>query len=36
MPDAELDAIADTIRAAIAPVPVETYYGEEVPPQGQG
>jgi wyosine [tRNA(Phe)-imidazoG37] synthetase (radical SAM superfamily) len=35
IPDAELDAIAESIRAAVAPVPVETYYGEDVPPQGQ-
>ena len=33
MPDAELDTIAETIRAAVAPVPVETYHGEDVPPQ---
>jgi len=35
IPDEELDALADTIRAAVAPVPVEAYYGQDVPPQGQ-
>jgi len=33
IPDADLDAVADEVRAAVAPVPVETYYGEDVPPQ---
>jgi wyosine [tRNA(Phe)-imidazoG37] synthetase (radical SAM superfamily) len=32
--DAALDAIAETVRPAIAPVPVEVYYGQDVPPQG--
>jgi len=31
--DAELDALADTIRAAVGLVPVETYYGQDVRPQ---
>lgn len=33
MPDGELDAIAEHIRAALGDVPVETYYGADVPPQ---
>jgi len=28
--DAELDAIAATVRKAVAPTPVETYYGQDV------
>ena len=35
IPDAELDAIADRVRAALPDVPVETYYGADVPPQEQ-
>jgi len=31
--DDELDAIAEVVRAAIKPVPVETYYGQDAPPQ---
>ena len=31
--DAELDAIAQRIRSAVGTVPVETYYGADVPPQ---
>ena len=31
--DAELDAVAEQIRRAAAPTPVETYYGQDVPPQ---
>jgi wyosine [tRNA(Phe)-imidazoG37] synthetase (radical SAM superfamily) len=34
LPDAQLDEIAEHIRAAVAGVPVETYYGQDVPPQG--
>jgi wyosine [tRNA(Phe)-imidazoG37] synthetase (radical SAM superfamily) len=34
LPDAELDAIARAVRASIAPIPVETYPGADVPPQG--
>jgi len=31
--DDELDAVAGRIRSAVAPVPVETFYGADVPPQ---
>ena len=31
--DATLDQIADTIRRAVPGLPVETYYGADVPPQ---
>ena len=31
--DGDLDAVAERIRRAVAPVPVETYYGQDVPPQ---
>jgi len=31
--DADLDAIATRVRPAIAPVPVEVYYGQDVQPQ---
>jgi len=31
--DAELDAIAETIRTAVPGVPVETFYGQDMPPQ---
>ncbi|HUT61593.1 MAG TPA: radical SAM protein [Phycisphaerae bacterium] len=31
--DAELDAVAARVRSAIAPVPVEAYYGLDAPPQ---
>ena len=34
--DGELDAIADRVRHVVPDVPVETYYGANVPPQGQG
>ncbi|MCD4825905.1 MAG: radical SAM protein [Phycisphaerae bacterium] len=34
LPDDQLDAIAETVRQAIAPIPVKTYYGRNVPPQG--
>jgi len=33
--DAELDAIAETVRVAVAPTPVAVYYGQDVPPQSQ-
>ena len=33
LPNAELDNIAATIRAALDDVPVETYYGQDVEPQ---
>ena len=29
--DRDLDALADTIRRSVAPVPVETFYGAEPP-----
>jgi wyosine [tRNA(Phe)-imidazoG37] synthetase (radical SAM superfamily) len=32
--DAQLDAIADQLRAALPDTPVETYYGADVAPQG--
>ena len=32
--DAELDAIAADVRAAVAPTPVETYYGQDALPIG--
>ncbi len=32
--DAQLDAIADQLRAALPDIPVETYYGADVAPQG--
>lgn len=33
--DAELDAIAATVRAAVPQAPVETYYGQDVRPPGR-
>ncbi len=33
LPDAELDTIAETVRSAVGDVPVEVYYGSDVPPQ---
>ncbi len=33
LPDAELDAAAERLREAIPELPVEVYYGEDVPPQ---
>jgi len=35
LPDAELDAIAQRVRAAVASLCVETYYGADVPPQSR-
>jgi len=34
LPDADLDALAARVRRAVGAVPVETYYGQDVPPQG--
>lgn len=34
--DAQLDAIAARVRAAVPEVPVSTYYGADVPPQEPG
>ncbi len=36
LPDDELDAVADTVRAALPDLPVETYYGQDVEPQHRG
>ena len=33
LPDDRLDALADRVRAALPDVPVEVYYGADVPPQ---
>lgn len=33
LPDAELDALAETVRSAIGDVPVEVYYGSNLTPQ---
>ena len=33
LPDDELDALADAVRQAVPRVPVEAYYGTDVPPQ---
>ena len=35
IPDGELDAIAERIRAAVGVIPVETYYGSDASPQQQ-
>jgi len=34
--DADLDAVARQIRQSVAPAPVETYYGQDIPPQEVG
>ncbi|MBS3734999.1 MAG: radical SAM protein [Phycisphaerae bacterium] len=36
LPDDRLDAIAARVRAAVPEVPVEVFYGAEVPPQQRG
>jgi len=33
LPNAELDALADIIGAALSDLPIETYYGQDVKPQ---